>query len=171
MAREILGQSGPPLLDALDGQRLGVVDEVDERVRAGRDDADVVALVRLLHLAEDPRKTILDVIEEALEVAGGAAHAQRLDAAGQMPASGRAFGTDGPSLGRREEVLEDHALEAPAAAELPERLAQRLPVVGEDIKVVRVLGHATAHAPDLLDRVVDAPQAAQRTRVPRPVGV
>ena len=127
--------------------------------------------MRLLHLTEDPRKAVLDVVEESLEVPWRAAHTEGLDAAGEAVAPGRTLGTDGAGPGGCEEVLEDHALEAPPAAELAEGLGPRLPVIGEDIKVVRVLGHATAHAPDLLDRVVDAPQAAQRTRMPRPVGV
>src|SRR5262249_19885909 len=47
----------------------------------------------------------------------------------------------------------------------------RLPVIGQNVQVVTVLRHTTAHAPDLLERVVDPAQAAQRTRMLRSVRV
>src|SRR5439155_1019688 len=136
-----------------DGQRRLLVDEVDERIRPGRDDADIVALVRLLHLTEDPRKAVLDVVEESLEVPWRAAHTEGLDAAGEAVAPGRTLGTDGAGPGGCEEVLEDHALEAPPAGSASRRSTAR----ASSTTVITVLLSATQSSTMMAESAASRP--------------
>ena len=64
-----------------------------------------------------------------------------------------------------EEFVEEDLLERAAAAQLLERHAVRLSVIGQDVEVVAVLGHAPHDARELVDGAIDAPQRAPRPTV------
>src|SRR5205807_1514255 len=151
-------------------QRLDVVEEVDEHVGARRDHAHAAALAGLLQLTQEPGEVVLQVVHEALHDAGSTAGADGLDA-GRHPA---ALGPAGPDLvgaARRQEVLEQHALDAAAAGQPVERRAVGLAVIGQHVEVPAMLGDAPGRAPELVDRAVDRAQHAQGATIAGTVGV
>ena len=144
--------------------RLFGVDEVDERIRPGRHDTHPLALERL-GSAIDPRAEILvEIVDEALEQAVAAVAAYRLDAAREVTAA-RPAGTDFTHADGIEELGEEHVFEGAPARQLMVRHAMRLPVIGEDVQVVVVLGHAAANARELMNGAIDASERAARPTV------
>ena len=99
------------------------VEDVEERVGPGGDDAHAVLLVRLGIAA--PQEVLVDVVHEALEEAARLAAAAP-DARDQARAARLGRG----GAGGRDELVEHPALEPPAAGEVAERAAVHLPVIG-----------------------------------------
>src|SRR5439155_5500377 len=160
-AGDVAGKVRVARVDLLQVQRLFGVDEVDERIRPGRHDTHPLALERL-GSAIDPRAEILvEIVDEALEQAVAAVAAYRLDAAREVTAA-RPARTDFTHAGGIEELGEQHVFERAPARQLLVRHAVRLPVIGEDVQVVAVLGHAAADARELMDGAIDASERAAR---------
>ena len=146
-------------------ERRRGVQHVEEGVGAGRDHPDAVLLVRFRLAA--PQEVLVEIVEEVLE------ESRRSPPAGADPAHQP---EPRPDLGLRrprriQELVEDPPLEPLAAGEIPVGRARRLAVVGQDVEIVPVLGHAAQHAPELADRAVHATQRPERPPAPGTEGV
>ena len=151
--REGAGQTRIARVDRLQEHRLGGVDEVDERVRAGRDHPDAGALARLANVEVGLESELRPPRLEGRALGRRRDRARRL---GGAPA---------------EHPLEEGALERLPAAHDAIRRGRGLTVVREDEEVVAMLGHAAEDAADLAERAVDAAQGGKGLAAPRAEGV